>query len=69
MLATDTGCKAGFDGLQTLGLTAAKFFVGSCAAPTIIDSVDTEATDGAIFNVEGPILGDSPDADGTLYTR
>ena len=67
VLATDTGCKASFDGLQALGLDAAKYFVGSCAAPTIIDSVGTEETDGAIFNVEGPILGDDADADGTLY--
>ena len=67
VLVTDTGCKAGFDGLHALGLTAAKFFVGACAAPTIIDSVGTEETDGAIFNVEGPILGDAPDGDGLLY--
>ncbi len=68
VLANDTGCKAGFDGLHALGLDSAKYFVGSCAAPTIIDSVDTEKTDGAIFNVEGPILGDDADADGKLYS-
>lgn len=68
VLATDTGCKAGFDGLHALGVDAAKYFVGACAAPTIVDSVGTEATDGVIFNVEGPVVGDSSDPDGELYS-
>jgi branched-chain amino acid transport system substrate-binding protein len=71
LLAADTGCKAAFDALRTLDLQAQKYFVGACAAPSIIDSVDTEATDGTIFNVEGPVtegaLGEVADADVELY--
>lgn len=71
LLTADTGCKASFDALRTLDLRAQKFFFGACAAPSIIDLVDTEATDGTIFNVEGPVSegagGEVADADLELY--
>ncbi len=74
MLAADTGCKAGFDSMQTLQVSADKFFVGACAAPPIVESVDVAATDGVIFNVEGPVStggaspeGEAADADLALY--
>ncbi len=71
VLTADTGCKAAFDALRTLDLTARKFFFGACAAPSIIDSVDTEASDGTVFNVEGPVSegagGEVADADVELY--
>ena len=69
VLAADTSCKAGFEAIATLGLDAQKYFVGACAAPTIIDSVDPASTEGTIFNVEGPISRTSPepDPDFTLY--
>lgn len=66
LLAADTGCKAGFDGVHALGLHAALYFVGACASPTITDEVGDEA-EGAIFNVEGPISTDQPNADADLY--
>jgi len=71
LLTADTGCKASFDALRTLDLSAQRYFVGACAAPSIIDSVDSEASDGTIFNVEGPVSegggGPTGDADVELY--
>lgn len=68
VLAADSGCKAGFDGVASLGLDAATFYVGACAAPTITNEVGTEKTDGAIFNVEGPVGQDPPNPDFVLYS-
>jgi branched-chain amino acid transport system substrate-binding protein len=69
LLAADTGCKSGFDAMQTLGVSAQKYFVGACAAPSIIASVDAAASDGTIFNVEGPVTSsDSSDDDAQLYS-
>lgn len=67
VLAADAGCRAGFEAIQTIGLEAQKYFVGACAAPAILDSVDPAATEGTIFNVEGPISSSSPDPDVTFY--
>ena len=69
VLAADTSCRAAFEAISTLGLGAQKYFVGACAAPTIIESVDPASSDGTIFNVEGPISRTSPepDPDFTLY--
>jgi branched-chain amino acid transport system substrate-binding protein len=67
MLAADTGCAAGYESMRTLGVTAQRFFTGACVSPTILGSVDAEATDGTIFNVEGPISTDQPTEDGALY--
>ncbi len=67
MLAADTGCAAGYESMRTLGVTAQRFFTGACVSPTILGSVDPEATDGTIFNVEGPISTDQPTEDGALY--
>ena len=49
--------------------TAATFYVGACAAPSIIDEVGAEKTNGAIFNVEGPLGDDPPDARHRSSTR
>lgn len=68
LLAADTGCKGGFDGIAALGIDVASFYVGACAAPGIIAQVDTAKTDGAYFNVEGPIMGDPPIPDNQLYS-
>lgn len=67
MLAADTGCAAGYEGMQTLGVTAQRFFTGACVSPTILGSVDPAATEGTIFNVEGPISADQPNDDSALY--
>jgi branched-chain amino acid transport system substrate-binding protein len=67
VLAADTGCKPAFEGIAALGIEATTFYVGACAAPTILDSLDDEVTDGAVFNVEGPIGADPPDPDLDLY--
>jgi branched-chain amino acid transport system substrate-binding protein len=53
--------------MRTLGVTAQRFFTGACVSPTILGSVAPEATDGTIFNVEGPISSDQPTEDGALY--
>ncbi|HET8931744.1 MAG TPA: ABC transporter substrate-binding protein [Acidimicrobiales bacterium] len=68
VLAADSGCKAGFDGVAALELTAQTFYVGACAAPTILDSVPAAETDGTIVNVEGPVTSTNPDVDTTLYS-
>lgn len=69
VLAADAGCSSAFEALANLDLDAQPFFTGACAAPTIVDSVDATVTDGAIFNVEGPIANDpaDPDPDLQLY--
>jgi branched-chain amino acid transport system substrate-binding protein len=68
VLAADSGCKAGFDGVASLGIEAATFYVGACAAPSITNEAGPEKTDGAIFNVEGPVGQKPPNADFVLYT-
>lgn len=68
VLAADTGCKAGFDGIAALQTAAQAFYVGACAAPSIIDRVDASKTEGAIFNVEGTVDRADPDLDLLLYT-
>jgi len=68
VLAADTGCKGGFDGIAALGIKVASFYVGACAAPGIISQVDAAKTNGAYFNVEGPIIGDPPIGDNQLYS-
>ncbi|MCU0310303.1 MAG: ABC transporter substrate-binding protein [Acidimicrobiales bacterium] len=67
VFAADSGCKAGFDGVASLGITAATFYVGACAAPAIVDQVSVDNTDGVYFNVDGPLSGDSAMPDGELY--
>lgn len=67
VLAADTGCKPAFDGLAALDLDVQAFYVGACAAPPIIESVDPEATEGAIFNVEGPVASEADNADYDFY--
>jgi branched-chain amino acid transport system substrate-binding protein len=67
VLAADTGCKAAFDGVQTLGITVPVFYVGACASPNIVASVAESATEGAYFNVEGPVSTTEPTPDFALY--
>lgn len=68
VLAADTGCKPAFTGIEASGTDAQIFYVGACAAPTIVADIDTSATDGGIFNVEGPIDRENPAPDFTLYS-
>jgi len=68
ILAADAGCKAGFDGVSSLGIDAATFFVGACAAPSITNEAGPAKTNGAIFNVEGPVGQDPPNPDFVLYS-
>jgi branched-chain amino acid transport system substrate-binding protein len=67
VLAADAGCTAGFDGVAALGIDAAMFYSGACAAPTIIDRAGFEKTNGTYFNVENPIGTDPVDPDMELY--
>lgn len=68
VLAADAGCKSAFDGVSSLGITAATFYVGACAAPSIIDQVSASKTNGAYFNVDGPLVDNPPTPDNQLYT-
>ena len=68
ILAADTGCKAGFDGVASMGVEAATFYVGACAAPSIISEAGATKTNGSYFNVEGPIGAKPPDPDFVLYS-
>ena len=47
--------------------TSTAYYVGACAAPTIIEALGPGGTEGAIFNVEGPIDPEIPDPDIVLY--
>ncbi|MGB2756392.1 MAG: ABC transporter substrate-binding protein [Acidimicrobiia bacterium] len=67
VMATDAGCKAGFDGVASLGIKAATFYVGACAAPSIIAQAGTAKTEGAYFNVESSLSTTPPDPDYVLY--
>lgn len=66
VLASDAGCKAGFDGVASLGIDAAMFYVGACAVPAIVAEAGPEKTNGAYFNVEEQITTPA-DPDGDLY--
>jgi len=68
ILAADSGCKAGFDGVSSLGIDATAFYVGACAAPSITNEAGTKKTNGAIFNVEGPVGTKPPNPDFVLYS-
>jgi branched-chain amino acid transport system substrate-binding protein len=68
VLAADTGCKPAFDAVDTSGTRAKVFFVGACAAPSMIAEAGRKKTDGKIFTVEGTIDRAHPDPDFTLYT-
>ena len=67
VLAADTGCGAAFNAAHTIGVTAAMYYVGACAAPTITTAAGNASTEGAYFNVEGPVDPDHPDPDVLLY--
>ena len=67
VLAADTGCKPAYDGVAALGLDATTYVVGACVAPTILADVG-DASEGAVFNVEGPISTAGPVPDVTLYS-
>lgn len=67
ILAADSGCKAGFDGVAALGIKAAMFYTGACAAPTIIEEAGPAKTNGAYFNVESPLGTHPADPDMELY--
>lgn len=68
VLAADTGCKPAMESIHASGTDAAVFYVGACAAPNIIDSVDAAVTEGSYFNVEGPVDAENPSPDTSLYT-
>ncbi len=67
VMAADTGCRAGLEGLHALGVQATKYFVGACASPAITEQAGSDATEGVVFNVEGPVDRADPSADQSLY--
>lgn len=67
VLAADTGCKAAFDAVRVLDVEVPVFYTGACASPNIVASVPPEVTEGAFFNVEGPVSTTNPDPDFSLY--
>lgn len=67
VLAADTGCKAAYDAVRVLGIEVPVFYTGACASPNIVASVAPEATDGAYYNVEGPVSTTNPSPDFALY--
>ncbi len=69
LLAADTGCKGGYDGIRSQKITAQVFLVGACVAPTILASVPEESSNGVIVNVEGPVSTTTADADTVLYGK
>jgi branched-chain amino acid transport system substrate-binding protein len=67
-LVADTGCAAAFDAVAAAGVDVPAYYTGACAATRILDAEGPEKTDGAIFNVEGPVDPEHPDPDTELYT-
>jgi branched-chain amino acid transport system substrate-binding protein len=68
LLEADTGCKGAYDAVHNTGVKATVFYVGACAAPTIVEQAGTDKTNGAVYNVEGPIDPNQPNPDTLLYT-
>jgi branched-chain amino acid transport system substrate-binding protein len=66
-LTADTGCAAAFEGVSTAAPDVPAFYTGACAAPSITDRAGPERTEGAIFNVEGPIDRTDGTPDTALY--
>lgn len=67
VLTADTACRSALEGMAALDTGATSFYVGACAAPSIIDELAPEVTDGVVFSVEGPIDPDEPNPDFDLY--
>jgi branched-chain amino acid transport system substrate-binding protein len=67
VLGADTGCRAAFDAIATLGISVPTYHVGACAMPSVLDRVDPSVAERAVFNVEGPISMLDPDPDTVLY--
>lgn len=67
MLVADTGCAPAFEAVSAAALRAQPFYTGACAAPPIVERAGAERTDGALFNVEGPIDREDPTPDTQLY--
>lgn len=67
VLGADTGCRAAFDALASSRVSVPTYHTGACATPAILDQVDPDVRDAAVFNVEGPISAEEPDADTVLY--
>lgn len=67
VLAADTGCAGAYDGVATAGVEVPVFYVGACASPAIVEQAGPDKTEGAIFNVEGPVDAENPEADFLLY--
>lgn len=61
VLGADTGCRAAFEAIASVGLDVPTFHTGACATPAVLDHVDPDVRERAIFNVEGPISEDDPD--------
>ncbi len=60
-LTAGDGCVPTFKAVQDLQVEAAVMYTGSCAAPAVLASAGDAATEGAYFNVEGPIGEGDPD--------
>ncbi len=67
VLAADAGCGSAFEAAAAMELEAQLYVVGACAAPSIVDATDVAATNGVVFNVEGPVSSSEPTEDNELY--
>ncbi len=67
VLTADTACRSALEGMAALDTDATSFYVGACAAPSIIDELGTDVTDGVVFSVEGPIRQEGANPDFDLY--
>ena len=67
VLAADTGCKAAYDAVRVAGIEIPVFYTGACASPNIVASVPPDVTEGAYYNVEGPVSTVNPSPDFALY--
>jgi branched-chain amino acid transport system substrate-binding protein len=66
MFAADAACVRAMETRYDLGIEADLYMVGSCASPPILESAG-DATDGMVFNIEGPLDMDTGVVDGAVY--
>ncbi len=61
VLGADTACRSALKAAHDIDISARKYYLGACAAPSVTRQLPRAATEGVIFNVEGPISATDPD--------
>lgn len=67
LVAADAACATVPRALHDIGSEATIYAVGACADRKFLDQNEPEVTEGMVFNVEGRINQNEPDADNEIY--